>query len=487
MLTFFICLAILIVGYFLYGKYVEKVFGISTDPTPAIAKQDGVDFVPLSTPRVFLIQLLNIAGLGPIFGAISGALWGASAFLWIALGTIFAGGVHDYLSGMISERHDGESISELSGLYLGPVMKFVMRIFAVVLLLFVGTVFMKGPADLLAKLTPAYLNSDFWLVIILIYYFLATILPVDKIIGRFYPIFGIVLIIMALGIGAGILFHAFRGTMTIPEFSWKNVHPSDMPRWPLLFITIACGAISGFHATQSPLMARCIESEKDGHKVFYGAMVGEGIIALIWAAAGMAFYYRNGGIAGLASALKTFNGPAGVVYDISFGLLGVVGGALAMLGVIACPITSGDTAFRSARLTLADWFKYDQKPISKRLIIAVPLLAIGGLLTQINYDIIWRYFAWSNQTLAMIALWVGAMYLFLNKKNYIIALVPATFMSAVSMTYILMAPEGFKLSTKISYPIGIAFAAGCLITFIVVIMRKKAKGLDKPIARGTHA
>jgi len=487
MLTFFICLAILIVGHFLYGKYVERVFGISEEPTPAIAKEDGVDFVPLSTPKVFLIQLLNIAGLGPIFGAISGALWGASAFLWIALGTIFAGGVHDFLSGMISERHDGESISELSGLYLGPIMKFVMRIFAVVLLLFVGTVFMKGPADLLAKITPDYLTSNFWLIVILTYYFLATILPVDKIIGRFYPIFGIVLIVMALGIGAGILFYAFQGKMTIPEFSWKNVHPADLPRWPLLFITIACGAISGFHATQSPLMARCLKTEKDGHKVFYGAMVGEGIIALIWAAAGMAFYYSNGGIAGLQKALELNKGPAGVVYDISFGLLGVVGGILAMLGVIACPITSGDTAFRSARLTLADWFKYDQKPIAKRLVIAVPLLLAGGALTLVNYNVIWRYFAWSNQTLAMIALWVGAMYLFLNKKNYFIALIPATFMSAVSMTYILMAPEGFQLPTSIAYPVGIAFAVLCLITFVIVIIRKKAKGQDIPFPRGAHA
>jgi len=487
MLTFFICLAILIVGHFLYGKYVEKVFGISQEPTPAIAKEDGVDFVPLSTPKVFLIQLLNIAGLGPIFGAISGALWGASAFLWIALGTIFAGGVHDFLSGMISERHDGESISELSGLYLGPVMKFVMRIFAVVLLLFVGTVFMKGPADLLAKITPDYLTANFWLIIILAYYFLATILPVDKIIGRFYPIFGIVLIVMALGIGAGILFYAFQGKMTIPEFSWSNVHPADLPRWPLLFITIACGAISGFHATQSPLMARCLKTEKDGHKVFYGAMVGEGIIALIWAAAGMAFYYNDGGLAGLQKALELNKGAAGVVYDISFGLLGVAGGILAMLGVIACPITSGDTAFRSARLTLADWFKYDQKPIFKRLVIAVPLLLSGGALTLVNYNVIWRYFAWSNQTLAMIALWVGAMYLFLNHKNYLIALIPATFMSAVSMTYILMAPEGFKLPTNIAYPIGIAFAALCLIGFVVVIIRKKAKGQDVPFPRGAHA
>lgn len=313
MLTFFICLAILIAGYFLYGKYVEKVFGITANPTPAVSKQDGVDYVPLGTGRVFLIQLLNIAGLGPIFGAISGALWGASAFFWIALGTIFAGGVHDYLSGMISERHEGSSISELSGLYLGPVMKFIMRVFAVVLLIFVGTVFMKGPADLLAKLTPEKFGSNFWLIIVLAYYFLATILPVDKIIGKIYPIFGIVLIIMAVGIGCGILFHAFRGTMTIPEFSWKNVHPSDLPRWPLLFITIACGAISGFHATQSPLMARCIKSEADGRRVFYGAMVGEGIIALIWAAAGMTFYYGTGG---LQEALKTLGGPAGVVYDI---------------------------------------------------------------------------------------------------------------------------------------------------------------------------
>lgn len=477
MLTFFICFTILIVGYIFYGRYTEKVFGVSKAPTPAISKKDGVDYVPLSTGRVFLIQLLNIAGLGPIFGAISGALWGASAFFWIALGTIFAGSVHDYLSGMISERHDGASISELSGVYLGPIMKFIMRVFAVVLLIFVGTVFMKGPADLLAKLTPEKLSANFWLIVVLAYYFLATILPVDKIIGKIYPIFGIVLIIMAVGIGAGILFYAFKGTMTIPEFSWANVHPAGLPRWPLLFITIACGAISGFHATQSPLMARCIQSEADGRKVFYGAMVGEGIIALIWAAAGMTFYYGTGG---LQEALKSLGGPAGVVYDISFKLLGVVGGFLAVLGVIACPITSGDTAFRSARLTLADWFKIDQKPINKRLLLAIPLLVVGGLLSQVNFNIIWRYFAWSNQTLAMIALWVGAMYLFLNKRNYFIALIPATFMSAVSMTYILMAPEGFKLSKTISYPIGIIFALGCLISFVVVITLKKKNGTDVP-------
>ncbi|AGT44158.1 carbon starvation protein A [Treponema pedis] len=470
MITFVLCLTILIVGYFVYGKIVENSFGITQNPTPAISKEDGVDYVPLSTGKVFLIQLLNIAGLGPIFGAISGALWGPSAFLWIALGTIFAGGVHDYLSGMISERHNGTSISEISGIYLGNIMKFVMRIFAVVLLVLVGTVFMKGPADLLAKLTPEHLTSNFWLIIILIYYFLATMLPIDKIISKIYPVFGIVLIIMALGICGGIFWGVFSGKMTMQEFSFANVHPQDLPRWPLLFITIACGAISGFHATQSPLMARCIKTEADGRKVFYGAMVGEGIIALIWAAAGVAFYNGTGG---LAEALGKLGGPAGVVHNISFELLGIIGGILAFLGVVACPITSGDTAFRSARLTLSDWLNIEQKDIKKRLILAIPLLGIGGFLSQINFTIIWRYFAWSNQTLAMIALWAGAMYLFLNKKSYIIAVIPAVFMSAVSMTYILMAPEGFRLPTHISYPIGIAFAIICLAVFIFAIRKKR--------------
>ncbi len=470
MITFIVCLAILIAGYFIYGPIVEKIFGPSTDPTPALTKTDGVDFVPMATPRIFLIQLLNIAGLGPIFGAISGALWGPSAFLWITFGTIFAGAVHDYLSGMISLRHNGASISEIVGIYLGPVMKQVMRVFSVVLLVLVGTVFMTGPADLLAKLTPELLNITFWLIVVLVYYFLATLLPIDKLIGKIYPAFGVVLIIMAVGIGGGILLGAFTGKFTIPEFNFANMHPKGLPRWSLLFITIACGAISGFHATQSPMMARCIKSEKDGRKVFYGAMVAEGIIALIWAAAGMTFYH---GTPGLQSALAEMKGPGGVVYDISFKLLGPIGGFLAVLGVIACPITSGDTAFRSARLTIADWFKIDQKAIAKRLAISIPLLAIGGLLSQMDFAIIWRYFAWSNQTLAMIVLWAGAMYLYVSKKNMWIAVVPATFMSAVSVTYILQAPEGFKLATSISYPVGIVAALSFLALFL--FSTKKAK------------
>jgi len=459
MITFFVALALLLVGFLTYGVLVEKVFRPDDRPTPAAELADGVDFVPMKTWRIFLVQLLNIAGLGPIFGAIAGALWGPVVFLWIVFGTIFAGAVHDFLSGMISIRHKGASISEIVGIYLGPQMKFVMRIFSVVLLVLVGTVFMTGPAGLLARLTPDFMTRNVWLIIVLVYYFLATILPIDQLIGRIYPIFGAALLIMAVGIAGGIIFTG----VPMAELTLANLHPKGLPIWPLMFITVACGAISGFHATQSPMMARCLTSEKHGRSVFYGAMVAEGVIALIWAAAGVAFYQSTGG---LAAALAEYGGQAGVVYDISFKLLGPVGGVLAMIGVIACPITSGDTAFRSARLTLADWFNLEQKSHTKRLLLAVPLLGVGYLLTLIDFNIIWRYFSWSNQTLAMIALWAGAMYLVKQKSNFWIAAAPATFMSAVSMTYILQAPEGFKLSTAISYPSGLIFAAACLGLFL---------------------
>jgi carbon starvation protein CstA len=459
MITFFVALALLLVGFLTYGVLVEKVFRPDDRPTPAAELADGVDFVPMKTWRIFLVQLLNIAGLGPIFGAIAGALWGPVVFLWIVFGTIFAGAVHDFLSGMISIRHKGASISEIVGIYLGPQMKFVMRIFSVVLLVLVGTVFMTGPAGLLARLTPDFMTRNVWLIIVLVYYFLATILPIDQLIGRIYPIFGAALLIMAIGIAGGIIFTG----VPMAELTLANLHPKGLPIWPLMFITVACGAISGFHATQSPMMARCLTSEKHGRSVFYGAMVAEGVIALVWAAAGVAFYQSTGG---LAAALAEYGGQAGVVYDISFKLLGPVGGVLAMIGVIACPITSGDTAFRSARLTLADWFGLEQKSNIKRLLLAVPLLGVGYLLTLIDFNIIWRYFSWSNQTLAMIALWAGAMYLVKQKSNFWIAVAPATFMSAVTMTYILQAPEGFQLSTAISYPAGLIFAVACLGLFL---------------------
>ncbi len=459
MVSFFICLAVLIFGYMIYGKIVERNFNPDDRETPAVTLKDGSDYVVMPTWRIFLVQLLNIAGLGPIYGALAGALWGPSVFLWITLGTIFAGGVHDYLSGMMSMRHKGTTIGELVGIYLGPVMKQVMRVFSIVLLVLVGVSFTTGPAALLAMLTPNALNTTFWLIVILVYYFLATFLPVDKIIGKIYPIFGLSLIFMALGVGGGIILGGYE----IPEITLSSLHPSNTPIWPMMFVSVACGAISGFHATQSPIMARCMKTERDGKRIFYGAMVAEGVIALIWAAAGVAFYGSTGG---LQTAIKELGGQGPVVYDITTKLLGPAGAVIAMIGVIACPISSGDTAFRSARLVVSDWFKVDQKNWVKRLALTLPVLGIGTILTQMDVQMIWRYFSWSNQTLAMIALWAGAVYLFKNKRNPWMAAIPATFMSAVSLTYILMANEGFKLSKTVSYPSGIIFAILCLLLFV---------------------
>ena len=473
MVTFLVALCALIGGYFVYGKIVDNVFGPTDAQTPALVHNDGVDYIPLPTWKVFLIQLLNIAGLGPIFGALGGAIWGPSVYLWIVFGTIFAGAVHDYLSGMISLREDGKSISEVVGHHMGPTMLMIMRVFSVVLLVLVGTVFMTGPAGLLAKLTGVAVTIV--LPCVLGYYFLATLLPIDKLIARFYPLFGICLIVMALGIMGGMLFGV--GGHTMPELTLQNLHPAGpekMPIWPLMFITVACGAISGFHSTQSPIMARCLKDERLGRPVFYGAMVSEGIIALIWAAAGVTFYDGTGG---LAAAMKA-GGAGTVVYDICVGFMGSgVGAVLAMLGVIACPITSGDTAFRSARLTLADWFGINQDQSAKRLMFAVPLLAVGGILSQMDFNIIWRYFAWTNQTLAMIVLWTGAVYLYRTKPGsgaWRIPFVPATFMSAVSCTYILQAPEGLQLSTSISYPVGILFAVVCVALYYKTTLGSKA-------------
>jgi len=454
MVSFLGSLAFLVIGYLVYGKIVDKIFGSDpTRETPAVALNDGIDYVPIKWYKIYLIQFLNIAGLGPIFGAILGALYGPAAFLWIVLGTIFAGGVHDYFSGMLSVRHDGKSVPEIVGLYLGEKMRMVMRVFSVILLVLVGTVFMAGPAGLLANLgfTGVFANKWVWLAIILVYYFIATVLPIDKLIGRIYPLFGAVLLFMAVGIG-GVLI--VKG-MDIPEIKLANMHPGHLPLWPMLFITIACGAISGFHSTQSPLMARCLPNEKYGRRVFYGAMVGEGVVALIWAAAAMTFFPN--GIAGLQEVVKA-GGTGLVVNKISIGMLGSIGGLLAILGVIAAPITSGDTAFRSVRLTIADAVGMKQDSIKNRLLLAVPVFAIGLALNFIDFTIIWRYFAWSNQTLATIVLWAAAVYLVTKKQFHWIASIPATFMTAVCTTYIMIAPEGFKLSVAISYPVGIAAA-----------------------------
>ena len=488
MFSFLICLALLIGGYFVYGGIVEKTFGPDDRETPAVKINDGVDYMVLPQWKLFMIQLLNIAGLGPIFGALSGALWGPVVFLWITFGTIFAGAVHDYFSGMMSERNEGASISEISGIYLGGAMKNVMRVFSVVLLVMVGTVFAVGPAGLIQLLftnggsTGIVASKLFWLVLILIYYFIATFLSIDKIIGKIYPLFGICLIIMALGVALGIFTKGYE----IPEIwnNFANLHPQGTPIWSFMFITVACGAISGFHSTQSPLMARCMKSEKQGHFVFYGAMVCEGIIALIWAAAGCSLYEITGGLnTGLAAALA--EGQSAAIYDVCSKTMGGVGIALAMIGVVVCPITSGDTAFRSARLTLADWFKIDQDSYANRLKLCIPVLGVGAFLGIgnalgfINYTVIWRYFSWTNQTLAMIVLWAASMYLFQEKKNYWITAVPATFMSAVSSTYFVLAPEclGGLLNgktaegatiynTAVAYPFGVIFAIAMLAIFL---------------------
>lgn len=461
MISFIGSLIALILGYVIYGKYVEKVFGVSEKrETPAIRLADGVDYVELDWKKAFLIQFLNIAGLGPIFGAVAGALWGPAAFLWIVFGCIFAGATHDYLSGMLSVRHDGATIAEIVGYYLGDNAKKIMRVFSVVLLVLVGVVFVNGPAGILASMTS--IDTLTWVVIIVAYYILATILPVDKLIGKIYPIFGASLIIMGIGIGGGLIIKGYN----IPEVSMINLHPKGTSIYPYLFITIACGAISGFHATQSPLMARCMRNEKEGRRIFYGSMIAEGVIALVWAAAAMTFF---GGTEGLMNA-----GPAGVVVNtISNSILGKVGGALALLGVVACPITSGDTAFRSARLAIADAIDYKQGPIKNRFMIAIPLFAVGIGLCFIDFAIIWRYFAWANQALATIALWAGAVYLANEGKNHWIATIPGVFMTAVVTTYILIAPEGFSLSETIGYVVGIAGAVVALALFLNKINKKE--------------
>lgn len=458
MTSFLIALAVLIGGYFIYGLFVEKLFGI--DPkrkTPAYSMRDNVDYMPLPTWKVFLIQFLNIAGLGPIFGAIMGVMFGPAAFIWIVVGTIFAGAVHDFISGAISIRARGMSLPEIVGNELGSGIKQVMRVFSLVLMILVGAVFVSQPADLIAGMTPESLDRVFWVIVIFVYYMLATVLPIDKLIGNLYPLFGFALLFMAVGI-LGVL---IIGDATLNlDFTQglQSQHPKELSIFPMMFVSIACGAISGFHATQSPLMARCLKNEKLARPVFYGAMVAEGIVALIWAAAAIAF---TGGYDQLATYMAEHNNSAGaLVNDISISWLGTFGGILALLGVVAAPITSGDTALRSARLIAADFLHYDQSSVAKRLIISVPIFAAAFGIMMIDFSVLWRYFAWCNQTLAVFTLWAITVYLARHKKLYLITLIPAMFMTAVSVSYILFAPtpEGFGLSYPIAVGAGVAMA-----------------------------
>jgi carbon starvation protein CstA len=475
MISFLLSIVTLLLGYLIYGKIVEKVFGIDPDrQTPAIRLKDDVDFVPLPLWKVFLIQFLNIAGLGPIFGAIAGAMFGPAAFLWIVLGSIFAGAVHDYFSGMLSVRHDGMSISEIVGIYLGPIMKQVMRLFTLILLIFVGTVFLMGPAKIIDGMTGNMWNLWVWVSIILVYYILSTLLPIDKLISKLYPLFGVAMLLMALGL----LIALFTGDYNIPELIPSNLvnmttNPEETPLFPILFITIACGAISGFHATQSPLMSRCLKNEKNGRKVFFGTMITEGIVALIWAAAAMTFF---GNVKELNLAmLANNNNAAWAANEIALNMLGKVGGILALLGIVAAPITSGDTAFRSARLILSDIFKSNQRKLKNRLFLSLPLFAIAFVLTQMDFGVIWRYFAWSNQTLAMVVLWTITAYLIRKKKLFWLTLVPAVFMTMVCSTYILIAPEGFQLENQFAYLLGALITIGITALFWINIHKKQNK------------
>ena len=461
MITFTCCFIALLVGYFTYGKLVERIVGV--DPawkTPAYTLQDGVDYIPMPTWKIFMIQFLNIAGLGPIFGAILGAKFGTASFLWIVLGTVFAGAVHDFISGHLSLRMNGASLPEIIGRYLGHRFMQFMRAFTILLMILVGVVFVAGPAGLLANLTPAALDTTFWILVIFLYYILATLLPIDKIIGKIYPLFAAALLFMAVGILVMLYVHH----PALPELTdgLANTHPDGLPIFPIMFVSIACGAISGFHATQSPLMARCLTNERHAYPVFYGAMITEGIVALIWAAAATYFFHENG---------MGENNAAVVVDAVTKEWLGAVGGILAVLGVIAAPITSGDTAFRSARLMVADYLHMEQKSISKRLMICIPmfLIAIGILIysmkDQDGFDMIWRYFAWSNQTLAVFTLWALSIYMLQKKKPYVITLLPALFMTMVCATYIFVAPEGFGLSYSVSLLIGSIVTLICLVLF----------------------
>jgi len=472
MITFLASIALLIVGYFTYGKYVEKVFGVKEErATPAYVDADGVDYIPMSTKKNSLIQLLNIAGTGPVFGPIMGALYGPVAFIWIVVGCIFAGAVHDYLTGMISIRNKGAHLPELATKFLGKAMKHVVNAFAVLLLLLVGTVFVSTPASLLNLLLDGKVALGILIAAIFIYYILATLLPVDKIIGRLYPWFGAILLISAVGIGIGLI---VKGA-PIPELSLSNFHPDNAPIFPLLFFTITCGALSGFHATQTPIISRTTQKESQGRKIFYGMMIAEGIIAMIWAAAAMSLFDGYGGLQELLAA----GGPGAIVSEVSTLMLGAFGGTLAVLGVIVLPITSGDTAFRSARMIIAEYINMAQKKMSSRLWIAVPLFAISVVLTQIDFNILWRYFSWANQATAVIALFVGAMYLYIAKKNYWISLIPGTFMLTMVITYILNAQIGFRLPMDIAWYGGFAGTAILLVLFFR--QAKKLRAANHPL------
>lgn len=484
MFSFVVSLVALVAGYFIYGRLVEKVFGVdSSRKTPAITKTDGVDYIPMPAWKVYMIQFLNIAGTGPIFGAIMGAKFGPSAYLWIVFGCIFAGAVHDYMTGMLSIRNNGAGLPDLVGEYLGKGTKTFILAFSIIVLMLVGTVFVFSPALILGDVAGdgSKIAIMAWVGVIFLYYLLATLMPIDKIIGRIYPVFSFALLFMAVAL----MVCLFVKWPALPEI-WDGLGNlgeskgllSGQPVFPCLFITIACGAVSGFHATQSPLMARCVSDEKLGRPVFYGAMITEGIVALIWATVASWFFY-GGGAAEVGSGLSA--AAPEVVVKVSEGWLGVLGGILAILGVVAAPITSGDTAFRSARLIVADFLRLPQKPIRNRLIISIPLFILASFLLWYNiadedgFNVIWRYFGWANQTLAVFMLWTATAYLvkYRGGMSFMLTLLPAAFMTAVCVTYLCVAKIGLNLPVTWNWYIGISTFVLSLAVFSILYMSRK--------------
>lgn len=466
MVSFIGAILLLVAGYFIYSKVIERIFGINDqNPTPAYSNNDGIDYVPMSWWKGSLIQLLNIAGLGPIFGAVMGALYGPVAFIWIVIGCIFAGAVHDYFSGMLSLRHNGAQFPSLVGRYLGKSVKGIINVISLILMVLVAAAFTAGPAQLISSITPLSFTAA--LLVIFSYFLIAAILPVNRIIGKIYPIFGAILIFMAVSIAISLVFSGKQ----LPNITFENLHPGELPIWPLLMVTISCGAISGFHSTQSPIVARTMKKESDGRKVFYGAMIGEGIIALIWAAAGMTFF---GGTGGLQEALAA-GGPAGAVNEISKSLLGTLGGILAILGVIILPITTGDTALRSSRMMLTDILSsfMNMEGKGKMFLATIPVAVSTIFLATIDYSFLWRYVGWTNQVVATVMLWTGAMYLLKNGKFHWVCGIPAMFMTGVISTYIFYAPEGFKLSYQTSMIIGMVLTTSALVWYVAQIVKQR--------------
>ena len=483
MITFLCCITFLIAGFFTYGKFVEqKLF--RADPsrqTPCYRLRDDIDYEPMSTWRVYIIQFLNIAGLGPIFGAILGAAYGPMAYLWITLGCVFMGAAHDYFSGMLSVRANGRSMPVLVGQYLGrPVRKF-MNIFLAFTLIAVGCSFVTGPADLLNNLLPV--SKLFWVIVIFAYYILATLLPIDKIIGRVYPAFGLMLLFMAVTVAGAMIFKSANGSLHLMELSsdsFRNFHaqPDKFILFPMLFVVISCGAISGFHSTQSPMMARCIKSEKHGRLVFYGAMITEGIVAMIWATAAINYF---GGPEGLNAAASAGNTPAIIVNTLCNDWLGKVGAAIAILGVVICPITSGDTAFRSLRLMLGDVMKINQAPIHNRLLIALPIFLIAAFCCMMDFSLLWNYVGICNQIVATVMLWTFAKYLSKSPKHLFMS-IPATFLTYICVSYFMMAPYvngGLSLNPTAGYIVAGVVTAVSFISFNVYCIKRQKRNLAR--------